>query len=97
MNYGEGKFTVINSRGNQDQDYTLTIRYEESDDGREITLYIVYKELADILDTLRISTLRSINFQIIVKETTNRGNVREIPIILPEEIMNMTSSELRRL
>ena len=97
MNYGEGKFTVINSRGNQDQDYTLTIRYEESDDGREITLYIVYKELADILDTLRIPTLRSINFQIIVKETTNRGNVREIPIILPEEIMNMTSSELRRL
>ena len=97
MNYGEGKFTVINSRGNQDQDYTLTIRYEESDDGREITLYIVYKELADILDTLRIPTLRSINFQIIIKETTNRGNVREIPIILPEEIMNMTSSELRRL
>ena len=97
MNYGEGKFTVINSRGNQDQDYTLTIRYEESDDGREITLYIVYKELADILDTLRIPTLKSINFQIIIKETTNRGNVREIPIILPEEIMNMTSSELRRL
>ena len=95
MNYGEGKFTVINRGANQD--YTLTIRYEESDDGREITLYIVYKELADILDTLRIPTLRSINFQIIVKETTNRGNVREIPIILPEEIMNMTSSELRRL
>ena len=97
MNYGEGKFTVINSRGNQDQDYTLTIRYEESDDGREITLYIVYKELADILDTLRIPTLRSINFQIIIKETTNQGNVREIPIVLPEEIMNMTSAELRRL
>ena len=94
MNYGEGKLTVINSRGNQD--YTLT-RYEESDDGKEITLYIVYKELADILDTLRIPTLKSINFQIIIKETTNRGNVREIPIILPEEIMNMTSSELRRL
>ena len=93
MNYGEGKFTVINSRGNQD--YTLNIRY--TDNGREITMYIVYKELADILDTLRIPTLRSINFQIIVKETTNRGNVREIPIILPEEIMNMTSSELRRL
>ena len=95
MNYGEGKFTVINSRGNQD--YTLTIRYEESDDGREITLYIVYKELADILDTLRIPTLRSINFQIIIKETTNQGNVSEIPRVLPEEIMNMTSAELRRL
>lgn len=93
MNYGEGKFTVINSRGNQD--YTLNIRY--TDNGREITMYIVYKELADILDTLRIPTLKSINFQIIIKETTNRGNVREIPIILPEEIMNMTSSELRRL
>ena len=93
MNYGEGKFTVINSRGNQD--YTLNIRY--TDNGREITMYIVYKELADILDTLRIPTLKSINFQIIIKETTNRGNVREIPIILPEEIMNMTSTELKRL
>ena len=93
MNYGEGKFTVINSRGNQD--YTLNIRY--TDNGREITMYIVYKELADILDTLRIPTLRSINFQIIIKETTNQGNVREIPIVLPEEIMNMTSAELRRL
>ena len=67
MNYGEGKFTVINSRGNQD--YTLNIRY--TDNGREITMYIVYKELADILDTLRIPTLKSINFQIIIKETTN--------------------------
>ena len=93
MNYGEGKFTVINSRGNQD--YTLNIRY--TDNGREITMYIVYKELADILDTLRIPTLRSINFQIIIKETTNQGNIREIPIVLPEEIMNMTSAELRRL
>ena len=93
MNDGEGKFTVIDNRGNQD--YTLNIRY--TDNGREITMYIVYKELADILDTLRIPTLKSINFQIIIKETTNRGNVREIPIILPEEIMNMTSSELRRL
>ena len=93
MNYGEGKFTVINSRGNQD--YTLNIRY--TDNGREITMYIVYKELADILDTLRIPTLRSINFQIIIKETTNRGNVREIPIVLPEEMINMTSTELRRL
>ena len=93
MNYGEGKFTVINRRGNQD--YTLNIRY--TDNGREITMYIVYKELADILDTLRIPTLRSINFQIIIKETTNQGNVREIPIVLPEEIMNMTSAELRRL
>ena len=93
MNYGEGKFTVINSRGNQD--YTLNIRY--TDNGREIPMYIVYNELADILDTLRIPTLRSINFQIIIKETTNQGNVREIPIVLPEEIMNMTSAELRRL
>ena len=93
MNYGEGKFTVINSRGNQD--YTLNIRY--TDNGREITMYIVYKELADILDTLRIPTLKSINFQIIIKETTNQGNVREIPILLPEEIMNMTSAEWRRL
>ena len=93
MNYGEGKFTVINSTGNQD--YTLNIRY--TDNGREITMYIVYKELADILDTLRIPTLRSINFQIIIKETTNQGNVREIPIVLPEEIMNMTRAELRRL
>ena len=72
INYGEGKFTVIDNRGNQD--YTLNIRY--TDNGREITMYIVYKELADILDTLRIPTLRSINFQIIIKETTNQGNVR---------------------
>ena len=93
MNYGEGKFTVIDNRGNQD--YTLNIIY--TDDGRELTMYIVYKELADILDTLRIPTLRSINFHIIIKETTNQGNVTEIPVVLPEEIMNMTSAELRRL
>ena len=93
MKYGEGKFTVIDNRGNQD--YTLNIRY--TDDGRELTMYIVYKELADILDNLRIVNLKAINFKINVKETTNEGNVREVTIELPEEIMNMTSAELRRL
>ena len=92
MNYGEGKFTVIDNRGNQD--YTLNIRY--TDDGRELTMYIVYKELADILDNLRIANLKAINFKINVKETANEGNVREVTIELPEEIMNMTSAELRR-
>ena len=44
-----------------------------------------------------IRNLKEINFEIKVKMTTNLGNQREVKIELPEEIMNMTSAELRRL
>ena len=91
MDYGHRKFTVITN--NIPQEYTLNIRFSE-DEGN-LSLYIIYSDLADLLDTLRIRNLKEINFEIKVKMTTNLGNQREVKIELPEEIMNMTSAELR--